>query len=325
MLNSTSSAPSISVLEPPMTSPAGNGGLTQSPAPFGPLTPLSPTTTPTWAPDDFANQWGLPASPVNAAMSTQPLQGFNLQYPANLGSIGEQPYTMIWVFESVWYAGVAPKTIGTIALPVPAQLINTHSMRYDEIAMPIETVLASYNEWRERSTADAGMGDIGDFYQLLAGITGIGRTIGPFNLEDQAQRWSRKIMNPHMAALFKGVNFRKFNLSFSMIAKNQGESDLIKQIVRKFQYHMHPATDSGARFFLYPENFKIAVYGGPSKIVFQTALCVLSTMQINYNGQGLPVFFENTNEPVNISIDLGFSEIEIITKDWLQKEAQMEG
>ena len=38
-------------------------------------------------------------------------------------------------------------------------------------------------------------------------------------------------------------------------------------------------------------------------------------MQVTYNGENLPIFFENTGAPVSIQIALQFQEVKLLTRD----------
>ena len=40
--------------------------------------------------------------------------------------------------------------------------------------------------------------------------------------------------------------------------------------------------------------------------------------QIQYNGENIPIFFENTGAPVSITIAMSFQEVQIYTKDGFQ-------
>ncbi len=61
------------------------------------------------------------------------------------------------------------------------------------------------------------------------------------NVSARLQRDFRRIVNPHMSLLFKGIGFRTFTFNFQLMARNQAESDYINNIIYTFRYHMHPS------------------------------------------------------------------------------------
>ena len=45
-------------------------------------------------------------------------------------------------------------------------------------------------------------------------------------------------------------------------------------------------------------------------------------MQVTYNGENLPIFFENTGAPVSIQITLSFQEVKLQTRDGFTEYSQ---
>ena len=45
-------------------------------------------------------------------------------------------------------------------------------------------------------------------------------------------------------------------------------------------------------------------------------------MQVTYNGENLPIFFENTGAPVSIQITLQFQEVKLQTRDGFTEYSQ---
>lgn len=125
-------------------------------------------------------------------------------------------------------------------------------------------------------------------------------------------------INPHTAVLFDNVQFRQFQFEYKLIAKNQQESNTIKQICDTFRYHMHPSFAYDGLAFNYPEEFQMLF---PEKIghnLFNFGYCVLTSFNVNYNGENIPIFFEDTGAPVSINITMSFQETRVITKEALR-------
>ena len=145
---------------------------------------------------------------------------------------------------------------------------------------------------------------------LTAGITG-GAT---------AQAIGKKeglALNPHMAVLFKGVGFREHSFTYKFVARNSEESQTIQSIINTFKYHMHPDYFAGNISFSYPDEFQIAFADAIAANLYTIGKCVLKGMDVNYNSEGKPLFFEdvgNGGAPVSVELTLNFQELQIVTK-----------
>lgn len=118
--------------------------------------------------------------------------------------------------------------------------------------------------------------------------------------------------NPHIANVFTGVNFRTHQFEYKLIAKNKKESDSIRELIRNFKFHMSPDYNGSDHVFTYPSKFQIILKAGD--YLFKIGDSVLTEFSVNYNGEGAPYFFEDTNAPYSITINMVFVEDTIVTK-----------
>jgi len=120
--------------------------------------------------------------------------------------------------------------------------------------------------------------------------------------------------NPHMAVLFKGVDFRTHSFSYRMIANNQKESDIIRQIIYSFKRAMAPEYQAESHLFRYPQQFHIGF--NKDKYLFKMNQSVLTSFNVNYHGEGAAFYHTVGDEeaPVSVTITLGFTETKIVTK-----------
>ena len=132
-------------------------------------------------------------------------------------------------------------------------------------------------------------------------------------------------MNPHMAVIFQGVGFRTHAFSYKFIARNATESNTIRLLINTLKYHMHPSYVPGNLLFKYPEEFEIESGDKIAPYLYKIGTCVLTSMNVNYNGEAMPLFFEDTQAPVSISIELQFQETAILTKDAFEKSERNQG
>lgn len=121
-------------------------------------------------------------------------------------------------------------------------------------------------------------------------------------------------VNPHMAVLFKGVDMREHNFTYKFIARNAEESIAVQKIINAYKYHMHPEYAAGSLAFKYPDEFEVAFADAIAGNLYKIGTCVLKSMSVNYNGEGIPLFFQDTGAPVSVEIQLSFQETKIITR-----------
>ncbi|MEK9699122.1 MAG: hypothetical protein VW270_25315, partial [Candidatus Poseidoniales archaeon] len=107
-------------------------------------------------------------------------------------------------------------------------------------------------------------------------------------------------LNPHLAVVFQGVGFRTHAFQYKFVARNQVESDVIKNIIYAFKYAMLPSYTAGSLAFQYPDEFKIEFAESISEYLYDIGTCVLESVDVQYNGEGTPLFFESSGAPVSI-------------------------
>ena len=229
-------------------------------------------------------------------------------FPANIGNEGEEPYTIFDIREAVAHGG---KSKGTIALPMPKELTTQYHADYENVSIESDFFLT------DQEARDI-VNRTGSSWQTIFNAIPTARemTTAVINTE-RAQRDFGVVVNPHMSILFRGIGFRTFNLSYDLFPKTPSESDMINDIIYTFKYHMHPSVPEGdpnKKFFYYPENFVIAFFSPEDHYLFKVSTCVLQDCNVNYSPSG-PSFFHRTGAPTMVSINLVFTENEILTKE----------
>ena len=128
-------------------------------------------------------------------------------------------------------------------------------------------------------------------------------------------------INPHQAQVFRGVDFRSHQFDYKFVARNQTESNTLKNIISAFKRAMLPGNAIGSRegsaglAFTYPEEFTLSFAPRIASYLYQIGRSVLTNFNITYNGENLPIFFETTGAPVSINLSMTFQETQVLTKD----------
>jgi hypothetical protein len=127
----------------------------------------------------------------------------------------------------------------------------------------------------------------------------------------------KKTLNPHLAASFEGVSFRRHPFFFDLVARNKEETETINQIIYKFKYHAHPEAgdpDSTATFWQWPSAWQIGLFSPARKYLHSISTCHITNMNVSYSGGGTRAFFSDTGAPVSVRLSLEFMETELITR-----------
>ena len=135
------------------------------------------------------------------------------------------------------------------------------------------------------------------------------------------------VINPYIVAAYKGPeNLRSHDFSFKMMPENSSESHNCMHIARLFKAAMLPSHDGGdslsapSMLFGYPDQFTIdfAINGSTLKkqnSLFRIGKSVLTAVDLNFDTESLPLFFEGTQNPVTIDMNLSFMEVEIMYRE----------
>ena len=126
---------------------------------------------------------------------------------------------------------------------------------------------------------------------------------------------------PLQEMIFKSLEFRQFEYSFSLTPRNRKEAKEIKDIIDTFTYHMLPEKlGTGAAIaFRVPAEFTIRYMyrGHDNNYLNQLTYCALENMKVNYGGSEKYVTYRPDDTgapPVRTEISLTFKELELVDK-----------
>lgn len=126
-------------------------------------------------------------------------------------------------------------------------------------------------------------------------------------------------LNSHLAVLFDGVGFRTFNFTYRFVPRNPAETEQLRQMINIFKTAMYPSLPADNKFlFTYPDEFLIEFCANVRPYLFGFKRSVLKDMQVTYNGDGVPRFFDD-GSPSVVDLSLTFQEVEIVTKEDMAK------
>jgi len=231
------------------------------------------------------------------------------------------------------YSTPTTDSIGVICLYMPDSLTASYNASYDELNLTndlgkgitaIQGITSFLNSKSgDKNTSSASSSD--PTYIAAAalaaqsalnsvGLGGAGSTIVDVGLQTQGYA-----INPQLQVIYRGVGFRKFQLSFIFTPASQEEALMVNRIIATFKYHFSPEiiTSSNANngmFFTPPSFFNVEFMFNNDENQFLPRYgdCVMTDIDVNFAPNGFAS--HNDGSPVQTTLTLGFQEIEVVTK-----------
>lgn len=254
-----------------------------------------------------------------------------LAYPLDIGSQGESKYTIfnIYQYNKSQVNKVELKLpLGSIILPIPPELNNTDSLNYEEFSAPLIQAGFAYGSAEDLGSAFSALGGSA----AIVGASFLSKVPGGENAVNQVAAIGGASVNPRNTNIFKNPTAREHRYTFKMIAKSEQESIAIRKIVNKFRYHAYPAVSSSTEIiYLSPDLFEISFKVGNASsfdkdsYLFHPLPSALVALSVSYNGNSSPIFFRNSNAPIEVTIQLVFREMELDNKTKLLKRYNITG
>ena len=143
-----------------------------------------------------------------------------------------------------------------------------------------------------------------------------------------------KIVTDRLELMFEGIDRRQFSYEFTFIPRSEVEARIIDEIVFAFKYHMasNLVKGTGGKEYTIPDVFdiKYMYHGGENSFLNKVSTCALESVDVIYGGEKYQTYplagkggaLSSTGPtpgtgtpPQSTKITLGFTELELITKD----------
>jgi hypothetical protein len=212
----------------------------------------------------------------------------------------------------------------SIALHMPSPLVfNTQNM-YEEISLTALAGKIGAAAVNTALTAIRGGGATPE--QGLASGRAAGRlTESLTNFASGAAKIMQRPINPAVEILFATTALRQFTFEVLMAARNQKESEAIKEIIYALRYHsapevsgpisIGPISGGSGLFWIPPAEFDISFWnkGKENYHILGINTCVMERLEVDYSPSGIYSTFSN-GHPVAVRLSMGFRELEPIHK-----------
>jgi hypothetical protein len=209
--------------------------------------------------------------------------------------------------------------LGSIILPIPAQLADTNSTGWGDSninqleAMAYETADAtiSGNFGDARKSLEEAVNVLGNNSNLVKGFfakKAINSLIGGnMTFNQLLARNQGEIINPNMELLFSGPTLRNFSFNFKLTPRYKKEAEVIRTIIKAFKRNMAPK-GSGGTMLRTPNIFQIDYLGRARNYLNRMKLCALKGVAVNYTGDGTFATYQD-GAPISSTLTLSFTEL----------------
>lgn len=237
-----------------------------------------------------------------------------------------------------------------IYLYVPQSIITAYQANYDETDLGMAGMVAGGLDFNLAELGEAG-GAAGR--GVIGAAANLPRALGVnADFASALQATSRLADNPFKEQLFRSMGFRKFSFQYIFSPKNREEMAQVEQIIKIFKFHMHPDMSPETVFLQYPSEFVIEFLrtepGKPpppaedandnteedgdkeppeppvnevvrNENLPRIANCALTNVKVTYGPDGFFTTFKNSGgKPTEITMELQFTELEVLTGDHIQ-------
>jgi len=264
----------------------------------------------------------------------------NLTWPTDLGSKQHgQPNYILFTARKRQIQN-RDQIIGSVALPIPiGALASNYKASYENQSLGMvgaaimgtaqvgaASGLSGASANLEKQMDDAGKLSVGEVATAAGSAIGNQTALAKFR-----NNVLGTVKNPYQFVTYTGPEFRQYNMTWTMIPQTSGEADIISKIARFFKKHVLPSkgNDKYSTFFNMPPTFDVemkvhtladgtAIDLDSDPKVQRFAKCVLTTVEVDYNGMGalVPTFFNDGN-PTGTKLTIGLQETQLITSSMI--------
>jgi hypothetical protein len=187
-----------------------------------------------------------------------------------------------------------------------------------ELYIP-ETLNFSYNfSYNDLSATELAQDVISGGIDKLPGLGRLKGAIGSIpGIKDMARLAMQSAgyaINPQQQLLFRGVDFRTYQMSFVFTPHSQKEADVVNSIIQVFKRYASPTIVNGTAGFLMvpPGVFDISFKfdGNVNENISKIKRSVIESIDVNYAPNGFATHGDGM--PVQTVLTIGFKETEII-------------
>ena len=200
----------------------------------------------------------------------------------------------------------------SIILPIPEKLADKLSISYNASQLGVAAAMFSAGQSLNNTDSGASVRSAGGYAarQMLQNFSQ--------ELGDIFALGTQSVPNPYSTIMFKNVEQRSFEFSYTFAPTSQQESEALKKIINALRYLSLPGEDV---FFLdFPYEFEISFVG--SDFLYAFSRGYITDLSVDFGGDGGVSFFETTSggaAPSIVKMSFNFKEIYPLSRDLIDK------
>lgn len=212
----------------------------------------------------------------------------------------------------------------TVTLPIQPSISDSNTVNWGPDELSATAAIAAATAFSTIKDNSAGAAASIESIRKLIGTdkSGIGAGLAAYYAGEAAgvkgllTRVTGAIINPNMELLFNGPQLRNFNFVFTLSARNDRESKVIRNIIRFFKQGMSTKRAKTGLFLKTPHTFEIKYLhkGTEHKWINKIKECALTGCNVNYTPAGNYATY-NDGSMTSYEITLSFGELEPIYDD----------
>ena len=242
----------------------------------------------------------------------------NYCYPQSIGNAENQPASIMFSFyERESYKKSAPTDI--IHIYMPEAVNQPATTAWDSEAFGF---LGAQLTGQRGGDVMSGLKDTASraWGQAKANIASsiIGKMGGQLSAEAYMGAGAGVIPNPYVTMVFKGVDFRRFQMVFTFAPFTESDCTMIDNIVKTFRANSLPpgsGENKGPAFLGYPQEVEVRYLwkGQDNKWLHKFKRSVITGVEVDNAAAGMFSTMRN-GFPTNTKVTLSLSEAEIVLR-----------
>lgn len=191
----------------------------------------------------------------------------------------------------------------SIILPIPEKLADKLSVSYNATQLGVSAAMFTAGQSLGTVNAGPAVRSVSGYAarQMLSGFSQ--------ELGDIFALGSQSVPNPYSTLMFKNVEQRSFDFSYTFAPNSEQETEALKKIINALRYLSLPAEDD---FFLdFPYEFEISFVG--SQYLYAFSRGYITDFSVDFGGDGGVSFFNTTGgrgvAPTIVKMSFNFREI----------------
>ena len=245
-----------------------------------------------------------------------------LKYPSGIGS--DNINFPCWIHIDIYDRKNPGSSVPyrSVCLYNPERLVNPNTVSWDNERLGFigNSLAQSNSSWGKLASDGVSILATNAKFKAIERLVAAG---GGRASADQLQgALSGKIRNPYLTMLFRGVDFRTFEMTFKFYPPSEQDCSTIDNIIREFKGSSVPegASSEQTAFMGYPREFEIQYIwnGKENKYLHKFKRCVLTACESDYTGAGQWAAMRN-GFPAETTLTLRFTETEIVLRDDIMK------